>query len=172
MTVVVVCARCRAEVIDAGRRRSFHGRCCCCCRCCGCLVGSWLGGRLGRRPAYFILCLGSLISCALLFRGIDAYGPAFLTLCFIVGTMTAAFYGWLPLYLPELFPTRVRATGQGIAFNAGRIFAAVAAVQMGALMGMFDASYAKAGAIITLIYTVGLVVIWMAPETRGQPLPE
>jgi MFS family permease len=138
----------------------------------GCLVGSWLGGRLGRRPAYFILCLGSLISCALLFRGIDAYGPAFLTLCFIVGTMTAAFYGWLPLYLPELFPTRVRATGQGIAFNAGRIFAAVAAVQMGALMGMFDASYAKAGAIITLIYTVGLVVIWMAPETRGQPLPE
>jgi len=138
----------------------------------GCLLGSWLGGRFGRRPAYFILCLGSLLSCAWLFRGVDAYGPLFLALCFIVGTTTAAFYGWLPLYLPELFPTRVRATGQGIAFNAGRIFAAVAAVQMGSLMGMFGGSYAKAGAIITLIYVVGLGMIWLAPETKNRPLPE
>ena len=138
----------------------------------GCLVGSWLGGKFGRRPAYFLLCLGSLVSCALLFRGVDAYGPAFLVLCFVVGTTTAAFYGWLPLYLPELFPTRVRATGQGVAFNAGRILAAIAAVQMGSLMAMFGGSYAKAGAVITLIYIVGLVCIWLAPETKGRPLPE
>ena len=137
----------------------------------GCLFGSWLGGKLGRRPAYFFLCLGSLVCCAWLFRGVDTYGPLFLTLCFLVGTTTAAFYGWLPLYLPELFPTRVRATGQGIAFNAGRVFAAVAAVQMGTLMGMFGGSYAKAGAIITLIYIVGMIVIWFAPETKGRPLP-
>ena len=137
----------------------------------GCLFGSWLGGKLGRRPAYFLLCLGSLVCCAWLFRGVNTYGPLFLTLCFLVGTTTAAFYGWLPLYLPELFPTRVRATGQGIAFNAGRVFAAVAAVQMGTLMGMFGGSYAKSGAIITLIYIVGMIVIWFAPETKGCPLP-
>jgi MFS family permease len=127
---------------------------------------------MGRRPAYFLLCVVSLLSCAWLFRGIDSYGPLFLTLCFVVGTTTAAFYGWLPLYLPELFPTRVRATGQGIAFNAGRIFAAIAAVQMGTLMGMFGGSYARAGAIITLIYVLGLFTIWLAPETKNQPLPE
>ncbi len=138
----------------------------------GCLIGSWLGAAMGRRPAYFLLCLVSLLSCAWLFRGIDAYGPLFLVLCFIVGTTTAAFYGWLPLYLPELFPTRVRATGQGIAFNAGRVFAAIAAVQMGTLMGMFGGSYARAGAIITLIYVVGLFTIWLAPETKNRPLPE
>ena len=138
----------------------------------GCMIGAWLGGRLGRRPAYFLLCLASLASCAWLFRGVDSYGPLFLALCFIVGTTTAAFYGWLPLYLPELFPTRVRATGQGIAFNAGRIFAAVAAVQMGNLMGVFGGSYARAGAIITLIYFVGLFMIWLAPETKDRPLPE
>lgn len=138
----------------------------------GCLLGSWLGGKFGRRPAYFILCLASLLSCAWLFRGVDTYGTEFLALCFLVGTSTAAFYGWLPLYLPELFPTRVRATGQGVAFNAGRIFAAVAAVQMGTLMGAFGGSYARAGAIITLIYLVGLVVIWFAPETKGKPLPQ
>jgi MFS family permease len=138
----------------------------------GCFVGAWLGGRLGRRPAFFLISLCSLVSCGWLFRGFDQFGPGFLAMTFLVGISTTAFYGWLPLYLPELFPTRVRATAQGVAFNAGRILAAVAAIQMGALMRVFDGSYARAGAIITLIYGVGLVVIWLAPETKGRPLPE
>ena len=90
---------------------------------------------------------------------------------FRFGAITASFYGWLPLYLPELFPTRVRATGQGIAFNLGRIIAAVGAVQMGSLMRTFGGSYAQAGAVITLVYLVGLVLIWFVPETKGKPLP-
>ncbi len=139
---------------------------------CGCLVGALLGGRLGRRPAFFVLCLCSLGSCAWIFRGFDHYGPGFLAMTFLVGFTTSAFYGWLPLYLPELFPTRVRATAQGAAFNAGRILAAGAALQMGALMQMFDGSYARAGAIISLVYAVGLVVIWFAPETKGRSLPD
>ena len=88
------------------------------------------------------------------------------------GTVTASFYGWLPLYLPELFPTRVRATAQGLAFNIGRILAAVGALQMGALMQTFHGSYAQAGAVISLVYVFGLILIWFAPETRGRPLPE
>jgi SHS family sialic acid transporter-like MFS transporter len=138
----------------------------------GCLVGAWVGGFLSRRMAYFLLCLGSLLTCAWLFRGFDSYGTPFLALTFVVGGITAAFYGWLPLYLPELFPTRVRATGQGLSFNAGRILAAVGALQMGALMQTFHGSYAKAGAVITLVYVVGMIVIWFAPETKGKPLPE
>ncbi|MES2695652.1 MAG: MFS transporter, partial [Verrucomicrobiota bacterium] len=138
--------------------------------CVGCLLGAWLGQRLGRRAAYFTLCAGSFLVCQWMFRGIDSYGTMFLTASFISGAITASFYGWLPLYLPELFPTRIRATGQGIAFNLGRILAAIGAVQMGALMQTFG-SYPKAGAIITLIYLVGLVLIWFAPETKGKPLP-
>ena len=138
----------------------------------GCLVGAWIGGFISRRLAYFLLCLGSLLSCAWLFRGIDAYGTPFLALTFVVGGLTAAFYGWLPLYLPELFPTRVRATGQGLSYNAGRIFAAIGSWQMGSLMATFNGSYARAGAVITLIYAVGLVAIWICPETKGKPLPQ
>lgn len=138
----------------------------------GCLVGAWFGGRVGRRPAYFFLCAGSVLACAWLFRGVDHYGVEFLVATGLVGTLTASFYGWLPLYLPELFPTRVRATAQGVAFNTGRILAAAAALQMGSLMRMFDGSYAQAGAIITLVYVIGLFAIWLAPETRGRPLPE
>lgn len=138
----------------------------------GCLIGAWIGGRVGRRPAYFALCLGSLLLCGYLFRFIDHYGAPFLTMVFLVGGSTAAFYGWLPLYLPELFPTRVRATAQGLSFNFGRILAAAGAMQMGALMQSFDGSYAKAGAVITLIYALGLGLIWLAPETKDRPLPE
>lgn len=138
----------------------------------GCFAGAWLAGRLGRRPAYFILCLTSLLLCGYLFREVAMYGPLFLTMVFLVGGTSAAFYGWLPLYLPELFPTRARATGQGLSFNSGRILAAVGALQMGALMQHFQGSYAKAGALITLIYIVGMIVIWLAPETKGKPLPE
>jgi MFS transporter, SHS family, sialic acid transporter len=138
----------------------------------GCLVAPLVGGKLGRRPVYFGMCLCSLIVCSILFRGFDHYNGAFLGVVGLVGFFTAAFYGWLPLYLPELFPTRVRATGQGLAFNFGRILAALGAWQMGSFMALFDKSYSKAGATIVLIYIVGMLIIWLAPETKDKPLPE
>jgi MFS family permease len=138
----------------------------------GCFVGPWIGGRMGRRPAYFLLCLGSLLACGYLFRCVTEYGGVFLFMMLLVGASTAAFFGWFPLYLPELFPTRVRATGQGVCYNSGRIFAAAGAIQMGQLLKFYEGSYAQAGATITLIYLAGMVVIWLAPETRGRQLPE
>jgi hypothetical protein len=42
---------------------------------------------------------------------------------------------------------------------------------MGTLMGALGGSYARAGAVITLVYALGLVLIWFAPETKGKPLP-
>ena len=138
----------------------------------GCLAGAWVGGFFTRRTMYFMLCLGSLATCGWLFRGIDTYGAGFLILTFLVGGFTATFYGWLPLYLPELFPTRVRATGQGLSFNAGRVLAAVGALYGGQLVQSFDGSYATAGAIITIVYIIGMILVWVAPETKGKPLPE
>jgi MFS family permease len=134
--------------------------------------GAWLAEKCGRRWSYFVLCAGSLVACLALFGGGAGYGGVFLALTFGAGVMTAAFYGLLPLYLPELFPTRVRATAQGLAYNAGRLLAALGALQMSALMGYFDNSYARAGEVLSLIYVFGLVIIGFAPETRGQPLPD
>ncbi|MEW6159586.1 MAG: MFS transporter [Verrucomicrobiota bacterium] len=132
------------------------------------LIGAWLG----RRVAYFILCTASLIVTAILFRTFHDFGGAFLGMSFVVSAATASFYGWFPLYFPELFPTRVRATGQGLCYNFGRIFAAGGAMVQGELVSAFGGSYAQAGAIVTLIYLLGMTMIWFAPETKNQPLPE
>ena len=142
----------------------------------GAAIGSFLapllGMRWGRRPVYFGMCLTSLGICAVLFRGFTEFSATFLVAVCLTGMCTASFYGWLPQYLPELFPTRVRATGQGLAFNFGRILAAVGVWQMGSLMAFFDGSYARAGATISLIYLAGMALILRAPETRGKPLPD
>jgi hypothetical protein len=66
-------------------------------------------------------------------------------------------------------PPRVRATGQGISFNFGRIFAGVGGIAVGTLS---PGGYARMGAIVSLIYVAGMLLIWFAPETKGKPLPE
>jgi MFS family permease len=138
----------------------------------GCFVGPLIGAVMGRRIAYFGLCAASLVLCAILYRTVTEFGAAFLIWAFLVGAMTASFYGWLPLYLPELFPTRARATGQGVSFNTGRILAAVGALTQGQLVAHYGGSYAQASAVVTLVYVVGMVMIWFAKETKGKPLPE
>jgi MFS family permease len=149
----------------------------------GTILAALMGDWVGRRPAYCVLCALSLASVYLLFLGNKSYGPQLLFWAFIAGTFTASFYGWLPLYLPELFRTNVRATGQGFGFNFGRILAAIGVLQTGNLMGLFKSDVVIAGLTIpqgyplacstmSLIYLVGIGLIWLAPETRGKPLPE
>ena len=139
----------------------------------GTIAAALIGERLGRRWSYALLCLVSYGSIQLLYLGNDAYGTNFLASVFLVGFCTASFYGWLPLYLPELFHTRVRATGQGFGFNFGRILAAVGALQTGNLIRTyFEGDYARACSVMGSIYLVGLVLIAFAPETKGKPLPD
>jgi MFS family permease len=138
----------------------------------GTMAAAWMGNWLGRRFTYFLLCLASLASAVFLFWFNTTYGTAFLFSAVLAGGFTASFYGWLPLYLPELFRTGVRATGQGFSFNFGRILAAIGALQTGNLMGLFKGGYPVACSLMSLIYLVGLGVIWLAPETRGKPLPD
>jgi MFS transporter, SHS family, sialic acid transporter len=139
----------------------------------GCVLAGQIGFRLGRRLMYFSLCALSMLVCEFLVLGghHGSFDVWFLGTIFAVGLLSASFYGWLPLYLPELFPTRVRATGQGFCYNFGRSLAAV-----GVLLTTFvvdvGGRYALASALVCLIYLVGMALAWFIPETRGQPLPE
>lgn len=137
----------------------------------GTIVAALLCDLFGRRKMYAALCIGSLCAAYVLYNKTTGYGTGFLAAVFFGGFTSAAFYGWFPLYLPELFPTAVRATGQGFAFNFGRIIAAIGGLQTATLMGMFDNSFPKAGSVMALIYLVGVVIIWFGPETKGRELP-
>ena len=149
----------------------------------GTIGAALVGGWLGRRITYALLCVSSIASLVWLYQFNPEFSPRFLFASFIVGVCTASFYGWLPLYLPELFRTGVRATCQGFGYNFGRILAAVGALQTGNLMHQFEADkslfgftlhggYPLACTSMSLIYLVGLALIWFAPETHGKPLPE
>lgn len=140
------------------------------------LAGDWLG----RRITYLLLCLSSLASLLWLFQGHAAYDRSFLFATFLAGLCTASFYGWLPLYLPELFHTNIRATAQGFAFNFGRILAAIGVLQASNLFAdrwqlgdtYYTGGYPIACSAMGLIYVLGMAIIWLAPETRGTDLPE
>lgn len=147
----------------------------------GTIGAAMLGDWLGRRVAYGLLCLSSIASVLWFYQFHNAFGWEFLISAFVAGVCTASFYGWLPLYLPELFATKVRATGQGFAFNFGRILAAIGTLQIGAmlkLVGGFETysgvkgGYPVACSVVCGIYLLGMGLIWLGPETKGQPLPE
>jgi len=149
----------------------------------GTILAAFAGDWFGRKPAYFLLCLLSMFSTWMLFLGNTTFGTGLLFWAFVAGTCTASFYGWLPLYLPELFRTHVRATGQGFGFNYGRILAAVGVLQLGNLLRTLTADQQLWGltipagrplacSMICFVYVIGMVIIWLAPETRGKPLPE
>jgi hypothetical protein len=129
-------------------------------------------GWLGRRITYCGLCLATIGAALLFYQSNTSFGPTFLAFAFLAGGISAAFYGFFPLYFPELFPTAVRATGQGFAFNFGRIIAAIGGLQTAVLITLFDGSFAKAGSVLTVIYLVGAVIVWFGPETKGKELPE
>jgi MFS family permease len=137
----------------------------------GTILAALLADKFTRRGVYFALSLLSLIVCQYLFRTISSYGTPFLALITLANGLTASYYGWLPLYLPELFPTRVRATGSGFTFNSGRILAAIGSVALGLKYGGHE-DYPKMCALTSLVYIPGLLLIWLCPETKGKPLPE
>jgi hypothetical protein len=98
--------------------------------------------------------------------------PAFLPVVFAQGFVATLFFGWLPLYLPELFPTRVRATGSGLAMNSGRFATAVGVFISGALFAALHGSYPMVGAFGALIYALGMFAVWFAPDTGGKDLDD
>jgi MFS family permease len=136
----------------------------------GYLVFSPLADRFGRRVAFGFMCLGSLIVLPLIFLVPRAYGQV-LTLLPLLGFFNNGIFSGFPIYLPELYPTRIRATGAGFCFNIGRVLASTGPVLTGLLVGWLG-TYGRAASSIAVVYVLGLLLLPFARETRGQPLPE
>jgi len=135
----------------------------------GAIVGSFFGGLLasflGRRLTYFLISVTAFALSSILFGLLDPLHPWFHVFVFLMGLVGVTYFGWLPLFLPELFPTRVRATGAGISFNSGRVLAGAVVLSSGALVQLLGGDYAWIGLGSGFIYVVGMAIIWLAPAT-------
>lgn len=136
----------------------------------GSLVGAQIASLLGRRLSYFLISIGALVLTFAMFQFTAPLRATFFPIVFAQGFVATLFFGWLPLYLPELFPTHVRATGSGIAYNVGRFATAAGVLAAGAVFTMLGGSYPAVGAAAALIYGLGVFAIWLAPETAKQSL--
>ena len=135
----------------------------------GAVLGSFLGGQVaslfGRRAAYVLISVTSCLLTSGIFILLHPLGVGFLPAVFIQGFVATLFFGWLPLYLPELFPTRVRASGTGVAYNTGRIASAAGVLAASTLMEWSGGNYSRVGAIAGLVYAIGAIVPIWAPDT-------
>lgn len=134
----------------------------------GSFLGGWLAAGLGRRRTYFVVSLITFLVCEYIFLALEPQDPTFTAWVFVAGFVSTIFFGWMPLYLPELFPTYARATGAGVSFNFGRILSAMGVLGTGAVVAAFGGNYAWAGTLFSFIYASGMVIILFAPDTKQE----
>lgn len=138
----------------------------------GATIGSFTGAQaavwLGRRRAYALISFGATALTIAMFQMTQPLAPSFHPVVFAQGLVATLYFGWLAVYLPELFPTRVRATGTGLAYNAGRFATAAGVLAAGSLFTWLGGDYPRVGTVCALVYAVGLLAIWVAPEPEKR----
>jgi MFS family permease len=136
----------------------------------GSFAGAQLASWLGRRFSYGLISLATVTITFAMFQLTAPLQSSFHPIVFAQGFVATLYFGWLALYLPELFPTRVRATGSGLAYNSGRFATAFGVLAAGFLFTALGSDYPRVGTICASIYALGLIVIWWAPDTKATDL--
>ena len=137
----------------------------------GCLLSGVLANTIGRRSTIALTFLGCFVSSAILFLTNKRFSELIYWQDASLGFFLGLAQGIMYIYLPELFQTKVRATGVGFCLNVGRISSAIAVLFVGTLVAVFH-GYSQAAFVFSLPYLLGLGVVWFGRETKGQVLPE
>lgn len=126
---------------------------------------------LGRRPMFGLYFAASALSVFATF-GLDLPPETRLYLYFAVGLSVFGVFGSFTYYLPELFPTRLRGTGSGFCYNAGRILAAVGPFMVGTIAS--QGVDAAVGVLfwVGVVPLLGLLLLPLVIETKGQRLAD
>jgi MFS family permease len=130
----------------------------------------WLNDAIGRRWTYALVVLGCIASALFTFTQIRTIS-ALMWVMPLYGFFAIGGFATIAAYLPELFPTRIRATGQGFCWNTARALTALGPLGSGVLVAGLG-SVPAAAALLTASYAIGLVAIWFGPETRDVPLTD
>ena len=130
----------------------------------------FLADAYGRKPVTIAYVLLAFLSVPLVFLWTSD-----LTFVLVAAAISGAFvsgqYTWMACWLPELFPTRVRATATAFVFNTPRLIAWTGPLISGWLIANFG-GFSTAAVTIACVYVIGIVAALFLPETRGKPLPE
>ena len=136
--------------------------------------------KFGRKPAFAVAFVSAFIATVGYFQLFNGTGDIWMS--FVMGFCQLALFAGFAIYLPELFPTRLRSTGTSFCYNVGRFIAASGPFTMGLLAKSLAAGAtspeAKLAAFrlaccwVSTVFLLGLIALAFMRETKGQPLPE
>jgi MFS family permease len=131
--------------------------------------------RVGRRPAFAVSFVAAMAATAYTFWNLNDFTDIFWMIP-LMGFCQLSLFGGYAIYLPELFPTRLRSTGTSFCYNVGRYVAALGPLTLGELArgvyGGYPEPLRYAGVTMCMVFIIGLLTLPFAPETKGKPLPE
>src|ERR1700752_1372345 len=134
----------------------------------GYLVGAWLADRIGRRNLFLIFSIGA-IAVVLLYTQLPLTDGLLWVLGFPLGFFASGYFSGMGAFLTELYPTRLRGSGQGFCYNFGRGIGALFPFLVGALSA--TTTLANAIAMFAVVAAaVFFIAAFALPETRGRVL--
>ncbi len=142
---------------------------------CGIYAFTRITHYTGRLKAFAISFLIAMLATAYTFWNLKDFSDIFWMIP-LMGFCQLSVFGGYAIYLPELFPTRLRSTGTSFCYNVGRLVAALGPLTLGLLTSRVYAGRPEpmryAGVTMCLVFLIGLAALPFATETRGKPLPE
>ena len=134
----------------------------------GFLTGAWLADRIGRRLLFLVFSAGAVVTI-LAYTQLPISNHVILFIGFPLGFFSSGYYSGMGPFLTELFPTRLRGSGQGFCYNFGRALGALLPTLVGWLSTLLP--LAQAMAIFSVAaYVVFFGAAFALPETRGKVL--
>ena len=127
-----------------------------------------MADKYGRRTLFLTFSLGA-IAVILAYTQLPISNEVLWLLGFPLGFFASGYFSGMGAFLTELFPTRLRGSGQGFCYNFGRGFGALFPTFVGSLASTMGLATAIA-VFAVLAYGLFFVAAFALPETRGRVL--
>ena len=147
---------------------------------CGMLSFTWLAQVIGRKKTFAIGFVAAMLATIGYFQFFNGVNDIWMSS--VMGFCQLALFAGFAIYLPELFPLRLRSTGTSFCYNVGRFIAAAGIFGLGKLQKIFEErangvtekinAFRDTCSYMSVIFLMGLVAIYFLPETKGREMPK